>query len=124
MLSELDIMGGCVISSVQVIGLGWELCSESINPLDPRLNSKSLSPGPNQIFSRVNCLGDLLVAEARFLRTHDHITSKTVETADVTEFIAEVDYILKFVKEPVVDFGKIVNLFQCIVFVEHCLSYS
>ena len=122
MFIKLDIMCTRIIRRIQVIRLGRKLRRKRINPLDKRLNPIPLASCPHLIFRRVDGFRNLFIAEAGFFGTHDDVAGETVQGSNVAELVAEMDDVLEFVQEPVVDFGEGVNFLEGVVFVEHGLA--
>jgi len=122
MFIKLDIMRTRVIRRIQIIRPSRKLGRKRINPLDKWFNPISLASCPDLIFCGIDVLGNLFIAESGFFRAHHNVSRESVQGSNVAEFVAQVDNVLQFVKEPVVDFGERVDLLDSVVFFEHGLA--
>ena len=107
---------------VKIVSVRRELSSQSIDLLDPWLNTKALPACADLVFSAVDSLGDLLVRETELLGLEDNLLLESEQAAYLLKLMCEVDDVLKLVQEPLVNLSKVMDPVDSVTFVEQRLT--
>ena len=73
MIIEIDIVLGSIVGSVQVVGVAWELGSDSIDLLDPWGDTSFDPESSDSQLVRVESLGDLSIRESETFGISDKL---------------------------------------------------
>ena len=124
LILECDVVGRGVVGGVEVVGVSGELSGQSINLLDPGPDAELLSSSADKVLSAVNSHGDLLVGETELLGLEDVLLLEGLEAAKLLHLLLAVNNVLELVEEPLVDLGKLMDLVNRVVLVDHGLANS
>jgi len=122
MVIESDIVGGCVVGCVQVVGVRGEFSRQGINLLDPRGDAEGLAASANLVLRAANQERDLLVREAELLGLQHSLLLDAEQAADFLQLVVAVNDVLDLVQEPLVDLAQLVNPVNRVTLVKHSLA--
>ena len=127
---EIDVTLHACVSNIEVVGLSWILSSQGINLLYYRQDAIVLAEATDDE-TRLGHIAHLLfqtygtsyleIGETIYLRTAEQLLVKGIDIA-LLHLLIDVDDVLQFLQEPLVDLGQVVNLIYGIALV-HCLGY-
>ena len=107
--AEADVVAAGIVAQVEVVRFGRELSCKGVDLLDERSESQTLASFSDELFLDAEHSGNLYVGETLALYSAEELPVYFSKTAALfEEAVAGLD-IVKFVEEPLVDFGELVD---------------
>jgi hypothetical protein len=123
---ELDVVLRSEVGGVEVVGVGRVLGGEGVDTLDEGSDTERLAVSANGVLVDLGVasvtdeeVGDLTVGETELLGLAHEVLRDLSDRLEAAKGAVDLDDVVELVEEPLVDLGKVVDLVDGVVEVEH-----